>query len=98
MSGDVLAIKKTCSGGDGCRCRTCSPTRELTRNASQSSSGTSASIGDVYTSMLRTSPVYRRCVWDILNLGVPRRMFADCPALFGDISPMVRGVGTSREN
>ena len=32
MSGDVLAMKKTCSGGDVCRCRTCGPTRKLTRD------------------------------------------------------------------
>ena len=29
MSGDALAMKITCSGGDGCRCRTCGPTRKL---------------------------------------------------------------------
>ena len=40
----------------------------------------------------------RRCVWDIFNLGVHRRIFADCSALFGDISPMVFGVETSGEN
>ena len=32
MSGDVLAMKKTCSGGDECRCRTYGPTRKLTRD------------------------------------------------------------------
>ena len=40
----------------------------------------------------------RRCVWDIFGLGVHRRMFADCSALFGDISPMVFGVETTGEN
>ena len=44
------------------------------------------------------SSMCRRCVWDIFNLGVHRRMFADCSALFGDISPMVFGVETSGEN
>ena len=39
-----------------------------------------------------------RSVRDILNLDVPRRMFADCSALFGDISPMILGVETSGEN
>ena len=34
----------------------------------------------------------------IFGLGVHRRMFADCSALFGDISPMVYGVETSEEN
>ena len=33
ISGDVLAMKKTCSGGVGCRCRTCGPTRKHTRDA-----------------------------------------------------------------
>ena len=55
-------------------------------------------IADVYTSMLKTSSMCRRCVWDLLNLGVLRRMFADCSALFGDIFPMVLGVETSGEN
>ena len=40
----------------------------------------------------------RRCVWDIFNLGLHRRMSADCSALLGDISPMVLGVETSGEN
>ena len=40
----------------------------------------------------------RRCVCDIFGLGVHRRMFADCSALLGDISPMVFGVETSGEN
>ena len=31
MSGDALAMKITCSVGDVCRCRTCGPTRKLTR-------------------------------------------------------------------
>ena len=35
---------------------------------------TSIDIADVYTIMLRTSPMCRRCVWDILYLGVSRRM------------------------
>ena len=32
MSGDILAMKKTCSDGDGCRCRARGPTRKLTRD------------------------------------------------------------------
>ena len=32
ISGDVLAMKITCSGGDVCRCRTCGPTSKLTRD------------------------------------------------------------------
>ena len=44
------------------------------------------------------SPKCRRCVWNIFNLGVHRLMFADCSALFGDISPIVFGVKTSAEN
>ena len=32
MSGDVRAMKKTCPGGDGCRCRACGPTGKLTRD------------------------------------------------------------------
>ena len=71
--------------------------------------GTSASIGDgspnhqryyhieyVSPMFTRASSMCRRSVWDILNLGVHRRMFADCSALFGDISPMViwrRNIG-----
>ena len=51
-------------------------------------------IADVYTSIADVSP----CVWDIFGLGVHRRMFADCSALFGDISPMMFGVETSGEN
>ena len=40
----------------------------------------------------------RRYVWDIFNLDVHRRIFADCSARFGDISPMVFGVETSGES
>ena len=40
----------------------------------------------------------RRCVWDIFGLDVHRRMFADCSALFRNISPMLFGVETSGEN
>ena len=32
MSGDVLVMKKACSGGDQCRFRTCGPTRKHTRD------------------------------------------------------------------
>ena len=66
-------------------------------DVSQSSSGTSVSIGDRspkpsailshrmyiadgYTSILGISPMCRLCVCDILNLGIPYRMFADCCA------------------
>ena len=44
---------------------------------------------------------HRRCVadvWDIFNLGVHRRKFADCSALLGDILPMVFDVETSGKN
>ena len=30
MSGAVLAMQNKCSGGAGCRCRTCGPTRKHT--------------------------------------------------------------------
>ena len=40
----------------------------------------------------------RQCVWDILNLGVPRQMLADFSALLGDISQMFFGVKTTGEN
>ena len=55
-------------------------------------------IAFVYTSIADVSPMCRRCVWDICGLGEHRRMFADCSALFGDISPMVFGGETSGEN
>ena len=32
--------KITCSGGDGCRCRTCGPTRKLTRDVLTNLQGT----------------------------------------------------------
>ena len=51
MSGDALAIKITCSGGDGGRCRTCSPTRNLPR--------------DVLTNL--ASPMHRRLFGDALG-------------------------------
>ena len=54
MCGDVLAMKTTCSGGDGCRCRTCGHTRKLTR--------------DVLTNLRRAfgeaSPMHRRLLGD----------------------------------
>ena len=46
-------------------------------DASQSSSGTSAMDHPNhprYYHIETGSPMCRRCVWDILNLGVPRRM------------------------
>ena len=55
-------------------------------------------IADVYTSIADVSPMCCRCVWDIFNLGVHRRMFAYCSALFGDISSMVFGVQPLGEN
>ena len=68
-------------------------------------------IGDIITSNMHrrclhehrrcvadVSPMCRRCVWDIYGFGVHRRMFADCSALFGNISPMVFVVETSGEN
>ena len=42
-------------------------------------------IVDVYTSMLRTLSMCRRCVWGILHICVPRRMFADCCALLSAV-------------
>ena len=54
MSGNALAMKITCSGGDGCRSRTCGPTRKLTR--------------DVWTNLRGTfgeaSPMHRRLFGD----------------------------------
>ena len=59
-------------------------------------------FANVYTSIADVSPMCRpmcrRCVWDIFGLGVHCRTFADCSALFGDISAMVFGVETSGEN
>ena len=55
-------------------------------------------IADIYTSIADVSPKCRWCIWDIFKIGVHRRMFAECSALFGDISPMVFGVETSGEN
>ena len=52
MFGDVLAMENTCAGGDGCRCRTCGPTRKLTRDVLTNLRG---SITDV-------SPNIRRCI------------------------------------
>ena len=40
MSGDALAMKITCFGGDGCRCQTCGPTRKLSRDVLTSLRGT----------------------------------------------------------
>ena len=40
MSGDALAMKITCSGGDGCRCRTCGSTGKLTRDVLTNLRGT----------------------------------------------------------
>ena len=54
ISGDALAMKITCSGDDGCRCRACGPTRKLTR--------------DVLANLRRTfggaSPMHRRIFGD----------------------------------
>ena len=65
MCGDVLAMKKTCFGGDGCRCRACGHTRKLTRDVLTSIRGT---FGEA-------SPMHRR------NFGEPssmhRRIFGD---------------------
>ena len=57
-----------------------------------------ASFRRCHTSIADVSPMSRLCIWVIFNLGVPRRMFADCSALFSDISPMVFDVETSGEN
>ena len=39
-------------------------------------------IDDVYKSIADVSLMCRRCVWYIFNLGVHRRMFADCSAIY----------------
>ena len=54
MFGDVLAKKKTCSGGDGCRCRTSGPTRKLTHDVLPRLRGT---FGEA-------SPMHRRIFGD----------------------------------
>ena len=54
MSGDALAMEITCSGGDGCRCRTCGPTRKLTRDVLTNLRGT---FGEA-------SPMHRRIFGD----------------------------------
>ena len=52
--------------------------------------------------LLRTPPMCRRCVWDILNLGLLRGMFVHlfmhCSALFGCTPRMILGDETSGEN
>ena len=54
MSGDALAMKIRCSGGDGCRCRTCGPTTKLTRDVLTNLRGT---FGEA-------SPMHRRLFGD----------------------------------
>ena len=61
MSGDALAMKITCSGGDVCRCRTCGPTRKLTRDVLTNLRGT---LGEA-------SPMHRRLFGDAS--GINRR-------------------------
>ena len=80
-------------------------------DASQSNSGTLAMDHPInpwyyhieYASLMYTRACWvhrrcRRCFWDILNLGVPRWMFAGCCALLGDILSMALGDETSGEN
>ena len=57
MSGDALPMKITCSGGDVCRCRTCGPTRKLTRDVLTNLRGT---FGEA-------SPIHRRLFGDDLG-------------------------------
>ena len=40
MSDDAVAMEITCSGGDGCRCRRCGPTRKLPRDVLTNLRGT----------------------------------------------------------
>ena len=54
ISGDALAMKITCSGGDGYRCRTCGPARKLTRDVLANLRGT---FGEA-------SPMHRRLFGD----------------------------------
>ena len=54
MSGDALAMKITCSVGDRCRCRTCGPTRKLTRDVLTNLRGTFGGA----------SPMHRRLFGD----------------------------------
>ena len=63
MSGDALAMKITRSGGDGCRCRTCGPTRKLTRNV----------LTNLRGSITDASPIIRirRCIGEYS--GINRR-------------------------
>ena len=78
-------MKKTCSGGDGCRCQICGATAMHQGIFGVGSHKWSAIFSHqlysayVYTSMART------CAWDIFNLGVSRRMFADCCAFLGAV-------------
>ena len=52
MSGDALAMKMMCSGGDGCRWRTCGPTRKLTRDV----------LTNLRGSITDASLIIRRCI------------------------------------
>ena len=49
---DALAMKITCSGGDGSRCRTCGPTRKLTRDV----------LTNLRGSITDALPIIRRCI------------------------------------
>ena len=83
MSGDVLATKKTCSGGDGCRCRTCGPTRKLTRDVLTNLRG---ACGEA-------SPMHRRIFGD--NSALHRLTVSDVllkSATVGNPPAMRRGV------
>ena len=54
MTGDALAMKITCSGGDGCRFRTCGPTKKVPRDVLTNLRGT---FGEA-------SPMHRRLFGD----------------------------------
>ena len=61
MSGDALAMKITCSGVDGCRCRTCGPTRKLTRDVLTNLRGAS---GEAYNRFIDDhSAMHRGIFW-----------------------------------
>ena len=84
MCGDVLAMKKTCSGGDGCRCRACGHTRKLTR--------------DVLTSLRRTFGVKtkHRLTFGEASL-MHRRKFGDASGTIrGSISATSASVKDDR--
>ena len=68
--------------------------RWITQTIGDIITSNSADFYTCYTSILGTSPMCHRYVCDILNLGLPRRIFATvwrCSVLFCDILTMVLG-------